>query len=55
MVGDPEAVAQELARLHSAGLDGLAVNFVDYLAEVFGFLVPAEFVLAAAIAWWRAG
>lgn len=27
---------------------------VDYLGEVFGFLVPAEFVLAAAVAWWRA-
>ncbi|HET9085037.1 MAG TPA: hypothetical protein VFN41_11610 [Candidatus Limnocylindrales bacterium] len=26
----------------------------DYLADVFGFLVPAEFALAAAVAWWRA-
>ena len=28
---------------------------IDYLADVFGFLVPAEFALAAAVAWWRAG
>lgn len=27
---------------------------LDYLADVFGFLVPAEFALAAAVAWWRA-
>lgn len=35
--------------------EGGVLGFVDYLSEVFGFLVPAEFVLAAAIAWWRAG
>jgi hypothetical protein len=28
---------------------------IDYLADVYGFLVPAEFALAAALAWWRAG
>jgi hypothetical protein len=28
---------------------------IDYLADVFGLLVPAEFALAAAVAWWRAG
>lgn len=28
---------------------------IDYLADVFGFLVPAEFAVAAAVAWWRAG
>jgi len=33
-IGDPEAVTRELARLRSAGLDGLAVNFVDYLEEL---------------------
>ena len=33
-IGDPDAVAQELSRLHSAGFDGLALNFVDYLAEL---------------------
>ncbi len=33
-IGDPDAVAQELSRLHAAGFDGLALNFVDYLAEL---------------------
>ena len=28
---------------------------IDYLADVFGFLVVAEFALAAGVAWWRAG
>lgn len=27
---------------------------IDYLADVFGFLVLGEFALAAAVAWWRA-
>ena len=34
VIGDPDAVAQELARLHSVGFDGLALNFVDYLEEL---------------------
>jgi alkanesulfonate monooxygenase SsuD/methylene tetrahydromethanopterin reductase-like flavin-dependent oxidoreductase (luciferase family) len=34
VTGDPDAVARELARLQSAGLDGLALNFVDYLQEL---------------------
>ncbi len=34
VVGDPDAVAREFARLSAAGLDGLAVNFVDYLKEL---------------------
>ena len=34
VVGDPDAVARELARLRSAGLDGVAANFVDYLKEL---------------------
>jgi alkanesulfonate monooxygenase SsuD/methylene tetrahydromethanopterin reductase-like flavin-dependent oxidoreductase (luciferase family) len=34
VAGDPDAVAGELARLQAAGLDGLAVNFVDYLEEL---------------------
>ena len=34
VVGDPDAVARELARLRAAGLDGLAINFVDYLKEL---------------------
>ena len=27
---------------------------IDYLAEVFGAVVPLELVLAAGVAWWRA-
>jgi dimethylsulfone monooxygenase len=34
VVGDPEAVVQEFSRLRGAGLDGLAINFVDYLKEL---------------------
>jgi alkanesulfonate monooxygenase SsuD/methylene tetrahydromethanopterin reductase-like flavin-dependent oxidoreductase (luciferase family) len=34
VVGDPDAVAREFARLRAAGLDGLAINFVDYLKEL---------------------
>jgi len=34
VVGDPDAVVRELSRLRSAGLDGLAINFVDYLKEL---------------------
>jgi alkanesulfonate monooxygenase SsuD/methylene tetrahydromethanopterin reductase-like flavin-dependent oxidoreductase (luciferase family) len=33
-IGDPDAVARELSRLRSAGFDGLALNFVDYLKEL---------------------
>ena len=33
-VGDPDLVADELARLHGVGFDGLAINFVDYLREL---------------------
>jgi dimethylsulfone monooxygenase len=33
-IGDADTVTQELARLRSAGLDGLALNFVDYLQEL---------------------
>jgi alkanesulfonate monooxygenase SsuD/methylene tetrahydromethanopterin reductase-like flavin-dependent oxidoreductase (luciferase family) len=33
-VGDPDAVAREFSRLRAAGLDGLAINFVDYLEEL---------------------
>jgi alkanesulfonate monooxygenase SsuD/methylene tetrahydromethanopterin reductase-like flavin-dependent oxidoreductase (luciferase family) len=34
VIGDPDAVAREFSRLRSAGLDGLAINFVDYLKEL---------------------
>ena len=30
----PDAVTRELVRLQTAGLDGLAINFVDYLKEL---------------------
>jgi FMNH2-dependent dimethyl sulfone monooxygenase len=33
-VGDPDTVAEELARLQAVGFDGLALNFVDYLKEL---------------------
>jgi alkanesulfonate monooxygenase SsuD/methylene tetrahydromethanopterin reductase-like flavin-dependent oxidoreductase (luciferase family) len=33
VIGDPDAVAQELSRLHTVGFDGLALNCGDYLAE----------------------
>jgi alkanesulfonate monooxygenase SsuD/methylene tetrahydromethanopterin reductase-like flavin-dependent oxidoreductase (luciferase family) len=33
-IGDPDAVVREISRLRSAGLDGLALNFVDYLKEL---------------------
>ena len=34
VVGDPDAVVREFVRLQAAGLDGLAINFVDYLKEL---------------------
>jgi alkanesulfonate monooxygenase SsuD/methylene tetrahydromethanopterin reductase-like flavin-dependent oxidoreductase (luciferase family) len=34
VVGDPDQVAAELARLHEVGFNGLALNFVDYLEEL---------------------
>lgn len=37
VIGDPDHVAAEFARLHAAGLDGLALNFADYLAELPSF------------------
>jgi FMNH2-dependent dimethyl sulfone monooxygenase len=32
-IGDPDRVAQQLARLRSVGFDGLVLNFVNYLDE----------------------
>jgi alkanesulfonate monooxygenase SsuD/methylene tetrahydromethanopterin reductase-like flavin-dependent oxidoreductase (luciferase family) len=34
VIGNPDFVAQEFSRLQSIGFDGLALNFVDYLAEL---------------------
>ncbi len=33
-IGDPDDVAEQLARLHSVGFDGLALNFVNYLDDI---------------------
>lgn len=32
--GEPDHVARELARLHAAGFDGAAIDFVNYLDEL---------------------
>ena len=34
LVGEPDMVARELARLAAAGLAGIAVSFVNYLNEL---------------------
>jgi dimethylsulfone monooxygenase len=34
LVGDPEAVARELAQLAATGLSGIAISFVNYLDEL---------------------
>ncbi|HUZ67446.1 MAG TPA: LLM class flavin-dependent oxidoreductase, partial [Beijerinckiaceae bacterium] len=34
LIGDPEGVADGLARLHAAGLTGIAVSFVNYADEL---------------------
>jgi alkanesulfonate monooxygenase SsuD/methylene tetrahydromethanopterin reductase-like flavin-dependent oxidoreductase (luciferase family) len=34
LVGDPDSVAQEMARLAAVGLNGIAVSFVNYLDEL---------------------
>ena len=34
VIGDPDGAVREFSRLRSAGLDGLAINFVDYLNEL---------------------
>ena len=34
LVGDPDQVARELADLAGAGLRGIAISFVNYLAEL---------------------
>jgi alkanesulfonate monooxygenase SsuD/methylene tetrahydromethanopterin reductase-like flavin-dependent oxidoreductase (luciferase family) len=34
IVGDPDDVAQELARLHTLGFDGVALGWVNYLDEL---------------------
>jgi alkanesulfonate monooxygenase SsuD/methylene tetrahydromethanopterin reductase-like flavin-dependent oxidoreductase (luciferase family) len=34
LVGDPDSVARELAAIHTAGFDGIAISFVNYLDEL---------------------
>jgi alkanesulfonate monooxygenase SsuD/methylene tetrahydromethanopterin reductase-like flavin-dependent oxidoreductase (luciferase family) len=34
LIGDPDAIAAELAAIHAAGFDGIAVSFVNYLDEL---------------------
>jgi hypothetical protein len=34
--------------------EGGTLDLIDYLAEVFGVLVPAELLIAGVVAWWRA-
>jgi alkanesulfonate monooxygenase SsuD/methylene tetrahydromethanopterin reductase-like flavin-dependent oxidoreductase (luciferase family) len=36
--GDPDHVARELSRLHAAGFDGAAIDFVNYLDELPYFI-----------------
>jgi hypothetical protein len=33
--------------------EGGVLSLIDYLAEVFGFLVPLQFGIAALVAWWQ--
>lgn len=37
IVGDPDTVASELARVHQAGFKGIAISFVNYLDELPDF------------------
>ena len=34
--------------------EGGTLGPIDYLAETFGVLVPAQVLIAATVAWWRA-
>ena len=34
--------------------EGGTLGAIDYLAETFGVLVPAQLLIAATVAWWRA-
>ena len=38
VVGDPDHVAGEFKSIHAAGFDGLAIGFVNYLAEIPYFI-----------------
>jgi dimethylsulfone monooxygenase len=34
LIGDPDSIAEEIARIHAAGFAGATLAFVDYLAEL---------------------
>jgi dimethylsulfone monooxygenase len=34
IIGDPDTVAQSFKNLHDAGIDGMAVGFIDYIGEL---------------------
>jgi hypothetical protein len=34
--------------------EGGVLGLVDYLGQTFGWVVPAQFLVAAAVAWWTA-
>jgi FMNH2-dependent dimethyl sulfone monooxygenase len=34
IVGTPEQVVEKMMRLHDAGIDGIQVNFYDYLPDL---------------------
>jgi FMNH2-dependent dimethyl sulfone monooxygenase len=38
LVGDPDTIAGELARISDAGFTGLALSFVNYSAELPAFI-----------------
>jgi hypothetical protein len=54
------ALAASAVALGQVGLwlvarqEGGTLDPVSYLAEVYGVLVPLEFAIAAAVAWWQA-
>ena len=34
IVGDPDSVAETIARIHAAGIDGMAIGLIDYIADL---------------------
>jgi alkanesulfonate monooxygenase SsuD/methylene tetrahydromethanopterin reductase-like flavin-dependent oxidoreductase (luciferase family) len=34
LIGDPDRLARELGRVHAAGFNGIAISFVNYIAEL---------------------
>jgi len=48
LIGSPRFVAEELLRISEAGFAGCALSFVNYLAELPGFLAEVEPLLREA-------